>query len=56
MMWEYQTAWRYLKIGGVLLSHNIDANNAFPSFCRNTRDQFFYFGGMGGIMKTRDQS
>lgn len=52
MMWEYRTVWHYLRIGGVLLSHNIDMNSAFPNFCRNTSSPFFYFAGMGGTSKT----
>jgi hypothetical protein len=52
MMWEYQTAWHYLKVGGVLVSHNIDTNNAFPNFCRSVKGQSYLFEGMGGIAKT----
>jgi len=52
MMWEYLTAWHFLKVGGVLVSHNIDMNNAFPDFCRKIKDRGCLFNGMGGVAKT----
>jgi hypothetical protein len=52
MMWEYQTAWHYLKVWGVLVSHNIDTNNAFPNFCRSVNGRGYLLEGMGGIAKT----
>jgi len=34
MMYEYETAWKYLKKGGYLVSDNIEWNNAFDDFIR----------------------
>jgi len=51
MFWEYQTAWMFLKSGGLLLSHNIDMNSAFPDFCRSVGVGGFRLGDMGGLVK-----
>lgn len=51
MFWEYETAWMYLKSGGILLSHNIDMNDAFADFCKNTGIKLSLLGDMGGIVK-----
>ncbi len=51
MLWEYQTAWAHLKTGGILLSHNIDVNDAFPDFCENARAKAFLLANMGGTIK-----
>jgi hypothetical protein len=32
MMWEFRTAWPYLKQEGLFLSHDVGANNAFLDF------------------------
>jgi len=34
MMYEYETAWKYLKKGGYLVSDNIEWNNAFGEFIK----------------------
>ena len=39
MMWEYQTAWPYLKAGGLLLSHDISV--AFLRFSQMHGRQFY---------------
>jgi hypothetical protein len=52
MKWEYQVVWPYVKYGGLLLSHDIDANEAFPEFCKETKaPKFIYSGRFGGIVK-----
>jgi len=51
MSFEYQTAWGHLRSGGLLLSHNIDANDAYPSFCENTRLKGYELGNLGGLPK-----
>ncbi|MFQ6054569.1 MAG: class I SAM-dependent methyltransferase [Methanosarcinales archaeon] len=33
MIWEFRTAWPYIKKSGLLLSDDIKANNAFLDFC-----------------------
>jgi len=51
MLWEFQTAWKYLKAGGLLLSHNIDANDAFSDFCQDCGIKRHSLTNMGGIVK-----
>ena len=51
MLWEYETAWAHLKTGRILLSHNIDMNNAFSHFCRKVGAKGFVLANMGGIVK-----
>jgi len=51
MLREFQTAWTYLKAGGLLLSHNIDTNNAFSDFCRERGVKGYTLTIMGGVMK-----
>lgn len=51
MLWEYQTAWSRLKKGGILLSHNIDANDAFPDFCQKVGSESLVLTNLGGIVK-----
>ncbi len=52
MLWEFQTAWAHLKAGGLLLSHNIDTNNAFSDFCQSLGVKGYSLTNMGGIVKT----
>jgi len=51
MLWEFQTAWLYLKAGGLLLSHNIDTNDAFSGFCQGHGLKGHSLTNMGGIVK-----
>jgi len=51
MMWEFRTAWAYLKNGGLLLSHNIDDSDAFPDFCRERGVEGHVLGKMGGAVR-----
>lgn len=50
MLWEYQTAWPFLRKGGILLSHDIQENNAFSDFCDFVKRKCFYMN-YGGIRK-----
>ena len=52
MLWEYRAAWAYLKCKGILLSHNVDMNDAFSHFCKSVNVKGFLLANMGGIMKT----
>lgn len=53
MMWEYETAWPFLKPGGVLVSHDISI--AFIQFAGKVGRTFTCCGGIstkyGGIVK-----
>ena len=51
MMWEFETAWAYLKAGGLLLAHNIDYNDVFSDFCREHGVRGYTLGDMGWIVK-----
>ena len=51
MLWEYQTVWAYLRTGGLLLSHNIDSNDAFSDFCRSVKYRGYILGDLGGVVK-----
>jgi predicted O-methyltransferase YrrM len=51
MLWEFTTAWPHLKAGGLLLSHNIDANSAFSDFCRHAGIRGHALDEMGGLVK-----
>lgn len=51
MLREFQTAWAHLRVGGVLLAHNIDYNDAFADFCRSVRQRGQVLGGLGGIAR-----
>lgn len=34
MMWEFRTAWEYIRPGGLFLSHDVGANEAFFDFMK----------------------
>jgi predicted O-methyltransferase YrrM len=51
MLWEYHTAWAYLGTGGLLLSHNIDSNDAFSDFCRSVKYEGYILSNLGGVVK-----
>jgi predicted O-methyltransferase YrrM len=52
MLWEFKTAWTHLKTGGLLLSHNIDNNDAFSDFCQSHGVKGYPLNGMGGTVKS----
>ena len=53
MYWEYKTTWRYLRKGGLLLSHDITLNSAFRDFAKYVSERFYYgMGNMAGIKRT----
>ena len=51
MLWEFQTAWTYLKSGGLLLSHNIDTNDAFVGFYHSVGVKGYSLTNMGGVVR-----
>ena len=51
MLWEFQTAWTYLKSGRLMLAHNIDTNDAFADFCRSRSIKGYLLNNMGGVVK-----
>ena len=54
MSWEFKTIWPSLKIGGMLVAHNVDKNNAFPDFEAAVGGKSFRLSGInnGGYMVT----
>ena len=53
MLFEFQTVWPYLKTGGLLLSDDVEWNNAFSDFSKCHDDMRFSFvsNGSGVIVK-----
>lgn len=51
MFFEYQAAWPYLKPQGILLSDDIDYNNAFDDFTREVQGQPIRFNAKVGALK-----
>ena len=51
MLWEFKTAWTCLKAGGLLLSHNIDYNDAFSDFYQSQGVKGYSLNNMGGVVK-----
>lgn len=50
MLWEYQTAWPFIRKGGILLSDDIQENNAFSEFCEHANRKGIYVS-LGGVRK-----
>lgn len=55
MLWEYWTAWPYLKVGGLLLSHDVQVNAAFRVFSEAVGHPRVRLSSLGGIRKTRHE-
>lgn len=53
MMFEFVNAWKTMKDGGVLLSHDITWNSSFADFAKKVGRKYepIYFTGMGAIKK-----
>jgi hypothetical protein len=48
MLWEYRTAWPFVRPGGLLLSDDVDWNDAFDTFRAETGgNPFKWFGSTG---------
>ncbi len=55
MMWEYKCVWPYLRRGGLFLSHDVGANDAFLDFMKevNVRwHDYRVFHVLGGFRKS----
>ena len=54
MYWEYKTAWKYLRKGGLLLSHDVSQNQAFRNFVKYVLEDYYYmWRNCGGIKRTK---
>jgi len=52
MLFEFETAWPYLRPGGILLAHDVNWNNAFTDFAKKVlRTPFFIDGSLGFLIK-----
>jgi predicted O-methyltransferase YrrM len=54
MLWEYNTAWNYVRRGGLLLSHDVGANDAFLDFVEKnatSTSDYRVFHVLGGFLK-----
>ena len=52
MLWEYKTAWPFIRKDGILLSHDIQENDAFSEFCEHVNCKGIYVSNsFGGIRK-----
>lgn len=43
MLFEYNTAWKYLKSGGILLSDDVFSTSIFRKFTSNKHSSIYYF-------------
>lgn len=50
MMFEYETAWPYLRRGGLLLSDDVNWNNAFTDFANEVGAEYICYKGKGAIL------
>jgi hypothetical protein len=54
MYWEYETAWGYIRKGGLLLSHDISQNAAFKDFAKHVSEEYHYvLRNLAGIKCTK---
>lgn len=51
MMFEFQTAWPFLKTGGILLSDDSDWNSAFPEFAQSVQCPTIMFNYRVGAIR-----
>lgn len=51
MMFEFETAWKYLKKGGLLLSDDINWNNSFNDYAKKMKTSPISFSAFGGMRK-----
>jgi hypothetical protein len=53
MMFEFRNAWRFLRTGGMLLSHDITWNDSFTDFAKEIKRKsiHIYFTSAGAIIK-----
>lgn len=51
MLWEYRTAFPFIRVGGILLSDDVGLNESFDDFCKEVNCRSRVIGGFGAIKK-----
>jgi predicted O-methyltransferase YrrM len=55
MTFELDTAWRFLRPGGLILCDDIDRNSAFTDFAKRTNSQYSATLGALGVIRKRSE-
>ncbi len=58
MLWEFRTVWKHLRSGGLLLSHDVGANDAFLDFMQEKCipwSKYRVVHVLGGFIKPNDR-
>jgi len=51
-MFEFKTAWRFLRNGGLMLADDVYSNEAFSDFVKISKPAYWTtFGGLGACRK-----
>ena len=53
MMFEWSTVWPFITSGGLLISDDVDNNQAFADFCRDVKAEYIVYGRLGIALKSR---
>ena len=53
MMFEWRTVWPFITPGGLLISDDVDNNQAFADFCRDVKAEYIVYGRLGIALKAR---
>jgi len=52
MLWEYRTAYPFIRGGGLMLSHDISQNPAFRDFSKEVNSEYYYMlNNLAGLRK-----
>jgi predicted O-methyltransferase YrrM len=51
MMFEFETVWKRLRVGGVIISDNVEWNKSFDVFCHGKDARFVKLFGLGVAQK-----
>lgn len=54
MMFEWSTVWPHITHGGLLISDDVDNNQAFADFCRDVKAEYIVYGRLGIALKSRN--
>jgi predicted O-methyltransferase YrrM len=54
MLYEYREAWQHIKVNGLLVSHDIQMNDAFKNFVQKNRGEVHLLSYNIGIARKND--